>query len=143
MLNAAQPAAAGLESLAYKKPTILMVDDAARVRLIVSLSLRARGFDVIEAATGTAAMAIVSQARAGVDLVFCDISEDSGINGLGLLAWILEARPAMPLLLASKDARSAKAARTLRARLPIVQKPYDLDVVAARLWTLASAVPAD
>jgi CheY-like chemotaxis protein len=140
MLNAAQPAAAGLESLAYKKPTILVVDDASRVRLIVSLSLRARGFDVIEAATGAAAKAIVSQVHAGVDLVFCDISEDSRIAGLELLAWLLDTQPAIPLLLASKDARSAEAARGLRAQLPIIQKPYDLDVVAARLWTLAGAV---
>lgn len=143
MLSAAQPAAAGLESLAYKKPTILLVDDAPRVRLIVSLSLRARGFDVIEAATGAAAMAIVSQARAGVDLVFCDISEDSRIDGLGLLAWLLDERPTISLLLASKDARSTEAARGMRAGLPIIQKPYDLDVVAARLWTLAGAVPTD
>jgi two-component system chemotaxis response regulator CheY len=91
------------------KQTILTVDDAATMRKMVSFTLRGVGHDVIEAADGTDALAmVVSRA---VDLVITDIHMPR-MNGIELTRQ-LRALPAfqkIPILLLTTESDPAKKA---------------------------------
>src|SRR4051794_38907719 len=58
--------------MAEKSPRILVVDDSAPARYVVSRTLRKNGFEVIEAATGENALAIAD--RELPDLVILDVN---------------------------------------------------------------------
>jgi CheY-like chemotaxis protein len=61
------------ESRAPGKATILLVEDEMLVRLAIRRILASQGHDVIEAADGEAALAVVARRSARIDLVISDL----------------------------------------------------------------------
>lgn len=61
--------------------TILVVDDSASVRKLVELTLRRRGYTVISATSGVAALATLSETRP--DLILLDVMLEA-LNGFQL-----------------------------------------------------------
>lgn len=66
-------------------PTVLLVDDDAKVRETIHRMLLKEGLHVVEASDGPEALELVHQEPHGVDLLLTDI-EMPGMNGLALSA---------------------------------------------------------
>jgi CheY-like chemotaxis protein len=57
-----------------RKPLVLLVDDDAFTRAARAIDLRKEGFEVVEAATGLAAIALL--ADTAIDIVLADLTLD-------------------------------------------------------------------
>ncbi len=69
------------------KPTILVVDDEANIRKLVAVNLSSRGFEVLEASSGTQALNLLDKRAPG--LMILDIKLPD-LNGWELLKQITE-----------------------------------------------------
>jgi len=80
--------------------TILVVEDDARVRRVSVRRLRELGYDVIEADSGPAALAVLERGDP-IDLLFTDVIMAGGMTGLDLAREAGERRPGLKTLLTS------------------------------------------
>jgi len=106
-------------------PLILAVDDSASMRQMLSHTLRAAGFEVLEAVDGADAL---TQATARpVDLVLTDQNMPR-MDGLALTA-ALRARPATAqvpvLILTTESDQAVKAAARAAGATGWLAKPFD------------------
>jgi len=76
---------------------ILLVDDDALVRCGTADMLSYAGYHVIEAGSGTAALAILAEEDA-LDLLITD-NRMPGMSGAALIAHVRRERPTLPILL--------------------------------------------
>src|SRR4051812_27936702 len=78
---------------AASSPSVLLVDDESAVRMAMHRFLARRGWNVVEAADGETARAILEPA-AGLDfdLVICDLHMPR-LSGRGLYEWLACTRP--------------------------------------------------
>src|SRR4051794_20373932 len=88
----------GRSPVAVHQPVILVVEDEELVRLSAAEYPRFSDFQVVEAATGDEAVALLSSGLA-VDLVFSDVRMPGRLDGYGLARWLSKHRPALPVLL--------------------------------------------
>lgn len=86
--------------------SVLVVEDEALIRLLVSDSLRDAGFDVTAAAHAMEAVGIL-ESDTRIDFVFTDIMMPGPMTGIGLGAWIRINRPGLPIAYASGISRSS------------------------------------
>ena len=120
---------------------VLVVDDEPQIRRALTTNLRARGYEVDEAETGEAALALA--ARNHPDLVVLDLGLP-GIDGVevihGLRGWTQ-----MPILvLSAREDEAAKVAALDAGADDYVTKPFGMDELLARLRAaLRRATPAD
>jgi DNA-binding NtrC family response regulator len=77
---------------------LLLVEDEAIVRHSFAQLLRTQGHEVIEAANGTEALAVLNKWR--VELVITDLVVPN-LNGLNLISLIRARWPSMPIILIS------------------------------------------
>ena len=120
---------------------VLVVDDEPQIRRALTTNLRARGYEVDEAETGEAALALA--ARNHPDLVVLDLGLP-GVDGVevihGLRGWTQ-----MPILvLSAREDEAAKVAALDAGADDYVTKPFGMDELLARLRAaLRRATPAD
>jgi CheY-like chemotaxis protein len=116
-------------------PTVLVVDDEALVRELAARILGAAGYDVVQAADGRIAWALILEPSTAVDLVLSDVVMP-GLSGTELVALALEHRPDLPIVLMSGYSPAALSARGLDgAPVPLLVKPFrepDLLEIVAR-----------
>jgi len=120
---------------AERKPTILVVDDEALIRMAVSDFLQECGFKVLEASSADEAVQMLRSYAMVIDLVFSDVIMPGELDGFGLATWIRRTYPAIPVILCSGDAKKASAAKEMCADAPFFGKPYDLESVVAAIRT--------
>jgi CheY-like chemotaxis protein len=111
---------------------ILFVEDDALVREAVARGLEEAGFEVLVAADGERALAMID-AGLEVDVAFSDIVMPGKISGIDLAGILHERRPGMPVVLATGYTDQ-------RATVPGVQvlaKPYEIGQLVALLSGLA------
>ncbi len=114
-------------------PVILVVEDDVMVRIGISEHLRRRGYQVIEAASGLEARALLDIGWT-VDAVFSDVKLPELRDGIELALWIELNHPDMPVVLASGSDGAVRAAAKACANVrQFVVKPYDFDAVEALL----------
>lgn len=115
-----------------KRSTVLVVDDESLLRALAIEVFEERGFEVLEAANGEEALAVL-ETRADVSILFSDVNMP-GLSGLDLAAQVHQARPHVRIVLTSgkTEPRGDEA-----APLVFVRKPYDLEKVAGLMleWT--------
>jgi DNA-binding NtrC family response regulator len=116
-----------------RTPTILIVDDEALIRSMLSDYLQECGFKVLESSTADEAILIIEQSDVIIDLVFSDVSMPGSMDGFGLAHWIRANRPGLSLVLASGDAKKVTSATELCKNEPFMTKPYDLSAVVAKI----------
>ena len=116
-----------------RAPTILIVDDEAHIRLVLSDYLQECGFKIVEAGTAGEAVEIIKRGSITIDLVFSDVQMPGEMDGMGLAKWVRENRSDLPVFLASGDIGKTNIARELCAEEPLFAKPYNLDAVADRI----------
>jgi PAS domain S-box-containing protein len=104
--------------------TILIVEDNASLRRATTRQLLALGYQVREAATGDAALEILSGTE-HVDLLFSDVVMPGTMDGVGLAQKAAQLRPGLAILLAS-GFHSVRTSPDQAANVPYrsLSKPY-------------------
>jgi len=108
--------------------TILIVDDEALIRWSIGERLKADGYDVLEAETGTAA---IERLRDGVDLVLLDYRLPD-IDGLAVLRAIKKFDPDILVILLTSFVSVETAVEAMKlGAFHYANKPFNLDEISA------------
>jgi two-component system chemotaxis response regulator CheY len=116
--------------------TVLVVDDDAAIRMLISTMLRRLAIKPVDAENGAQAVQLFRTAPALFDLVICDWNMP-GLSGIDLCQQLRAERPELPFLLVTGrgDAASVKTAQENRVSSYILKpfSPADLKakIVAA------------
>ena len=114
-------------------PTVLVVDAAAAVRRLLRRVLCGRGFDVIEAANGAAALAAVSEQPVDVVLLDSVLPDRAGLDVLDTLRSD-PATATLPVILLTGHDHPAERVQGLEAGASdYLVKPVDLNELVARV----------
>lgn len=122
--------------------TILVIDDDAWVRAIAVRTLRARGYAVLEAGDGPAALIVAAEFPGVVDLVLSD-AVMPGMAGAAVIDLLRRARPAVKALFMSGYGDVEIAQRGIDAKsVGFLQKPFTPAQLVDRVRSeLDAAVP--
>lgn len=82
------------------RPTILVVEDEALLRLVIADELRDAGFAVVEANDGGEAIDVLTK-QLPVDLLFTDIRMPGDLSGWDLAEQARDLRPNIPVIYAT------------------------------------------
>lgn len=119
--------------------TILIADDEARIRRLVSDFLKRDGHTILEAADGKAALELIENRRPTLDLAILDVMMP-GMDGFEVLREIREQESGekhLPVMLLTARAEDADQVRGLEGGADdYVTKPFSPIVLAARVRTL-------
>ncbi len=113
--------------------TILLVEDEESVRQLVRETLAARGYRVLEAANGNAALALAASHSETIHLVITDVIMP-GLSGHELVAQLLSARTGIKVLYLSgyaQDAFTTPLASDVQKAF--LQKPFTLQSLARKV----------
>jgi len=103
-------------------PRILLVDDEANIRKMVSALLESEGFETLEAPNGQAALALV--AVDAPDAVLLDLMMPPGPDGLATLEQLKKKAPHVPVVMMSGKANLADAVRATKlGAFQFLEKP--------------------
>jgi CheY-like chemotaxis protein len=112
---------------------VLVAEDESAVRGLASLTLRAHGYTVLEASTGTEALALVERGTRVIDLLVSDVVMP-GLNGRDLAERFRVLRPGIPVLFISGHAETTIAHEgILDAGVEFLAKPFTPDLLARRV----------
>ena len=109
-------------SLGAHQPVVLVVDDNALVRNLVTLLLQAHGYVVLSAANGQEGLELSREYPGKIDLVITDVDMPR-LNGVDLCAHLLEERPGIKAIVMSGIEMSEIVSRNIH--LPFLPKPFD------------------
>ena len=111
-------------------PTILLVEDDLAVRKMARVYLQRRGFRVLEAASGAAALEIWQKDSATIDLLFTDMVLPGDLNGLQLAGQLKVLRPDLRVLFCSGFSRDrAIPMPDWVSSENYLTKPFDLEML--------------
>jgi len=119
--------------------TVLVVEDDASVRRALRTSLRARGIDVVETATG--ADAIVAAADRHLDVVFLDLGLPD-LDGTEVLRRVRAFSDVPVVVLTVRDDRGQKVLALDAGADDYVTKPFDVEELLARMRAVLRRTPA-
>jgi CheY-like chemotaxis protein len=121
-------------SVKHDRPaTILVVEDEDAVRRLTVSILRAEGFQILEAANGGEAMAVVDRHKNPIDLILTDVILP-GITGPELARQLTERMPSAKVLYTSGYPASAITSYGIvPGELAFLQKPYSPQLLVARI----------
>ena len=119
--------------------TILIADDEARIRRLVSDFLKRDGHTIIEATDGKTALELIENRRPTLDLAILDVMMP-GMDGFEVLREVREQEAGdnhLPVMLLTARAEDADQVRGLEGGADdYVTKPFSPIVLAARVRTL-------
>ena len=106
--------------------TILLVDDDAGVRSVLSEFLTGLDYNVVEAEDGKTALELFRKQR--MDLVITDLYMPPGMTGTELMKWIKTTSPRTPVLIITgyRPTKSQEEAMTTKADGYLI-KPFELE----------------
>ena len=121
--------------------TVLLVEDEDSVRQLVRETLESRGYRVLEAANGQAALTVAANHPDSIHLVITDVVMP-GLNGHELVQQLLPARPAIKILYLSGYAQDAfTTALAPEAQKTFLQKPFTLQSLARKVREILGPPP--
>ena len=109
---------------------VLIVDDNEDVREVAALIVSSLGYQVLSAANGAQALALIDQRR-DIDLMVSDVVMSGGLDGVELARRVRELRPGLPILLIS--GYPAKTGSADAPEFPVLRKPYRRDALARQI----------
>jgi len=113
-------------------PRILLVDDEANIRKMVSALLESEGFETLEAPNGQAALALVEDDAP--DAVLLDLMMPPGPDGLATLEQLKKKAPHVPVVMMSGKANLADAVRATKlGAFQFLEKPLTPEGVLVAL----------
>ena len=117
-------------------PSVLIVDDEANVRRMVGALLTSEGYDVRDAADGTAGVARAEESEP--DLVLLDLMIPGTLDGMAVLERLRKRFPDLPVIMMSGRAGLADAVKATRlGAVNFLEKPLTPEGV---LLAMASAL---
>jgi len=112
--------------------TILLVEDEESVRQLVRETLEARGYRVLEAENGNAALALAAQHSESIDLIVTDVIMP-GLSGHELVQHLQATRPATKVLYLSGYAEDAVSTPLTESPKAFLQKPFTLQNLSRKV----------
>jgi signal transduction histidine kinase len=128
----APPAANGAPDLAA---TVLLVDDDEAVRGVVRGGLELRGYKVLDADSGEAALALAGE---NPEIAVIDYAMP-GMDGAQTAESLRRLLPRLPIILASGHADTAAVERALGGSATVLRKPFDIAVLSETMTRLLTA----
>ena len=118
--------------LVAKGQTVLVVDDEEVVRIMATMLLESKGYQVLGAANGLEALEVL-RAHPDVDVTILDVTMPV-MTGEQALPLIKELVPAMPVILSSgySEAEISRRLETAGAA-GFLQKPYSLETIVKKI----------
>jgi signal transduction histidine kinase len=105
--------------------TILVVEDDATLRLLVSEVLESLGYRVIEASSGQQAMETWNQAKDDIHLLLTDLIMPNGLSGVDLARNLTETHPDLKVIYTSGYSKEiAGKDHSLQEGVNFLAKPY-------------------
>ena len=103
--------------------SILIVDDEKNMRLVLSAMLKREGYDVLAAADGVEAQKIIK--NSDISVVVSDLKMPC-LDGFGLLDWIADEYPEVPVIMITAHGTIANAVEAVkRGAFDYITKPFD------------------
>jgi two-component system cell cycle sensor histidine kinase/response regulator CckA len=119
--------------------TVLLVEDEDAVRAFASRALASRGYTVIEAATGEAALDILHKEKSAIDLVISDVIMPA-MDGPTLVREVRAINPGLKIILISGYAEDAFRKELGRDQtLAFLPKPFSLKQLISKVKEQMSA----
>jgi PAS domain S-box-containing protein len=120
---------------------LLIVDDEAPLRDLLSRAFLRKGYGVVTAANGLEAIELIGDTQSHFDLVLLDLNMP-GADGLQVLKVIRACRPQVKVLVISGHITAESRAKFKEVgQEDWMQKPYALDDVGRRLRVLLDGAP--
>jgi len=110
---------------------VLLVEDDVEVASLVEQMLRGIGYEVVHAASASAALGALANGR-NVDLIFSDVMMPGGTNGIQLASEVRKRRPDLPILLTS-GFTEAVSGQAQAMGIPVLRKPYGVNDLRAAI----------
>jgi PAS domain S-box-containing protein len=123
---------------AANNETVLVVDDEAVVRMLVTETLADLGYNALEAGDATAGLKIL-QSDARIDLLITDVGLPGGMNGRQMADASRRTRPNLKVLFITGYAENAALGNGhLDPGMQVLSKPFAMDQLAARIRSIIS-----
>jgi len=121
------------QSTAGGSETVLLVEDEDSVRQLVRETLQSRGYRVLEASNGNAALSLAASQSEPIHLVITDVVMP-GLSGHELVQQLLPARPGTKVLYLSGYAEDAFASPLpADGKKTFLQKPFTLQSLSRKV----------
>ncbi|NBB61504.1 PAS domain-containing protein [Pseudomonas sp. ODNR1LW] len=118
---------------ATRQKTVLVVDDEATIRMLLSEGLADEGYDLLQAEEARGGLAIVNSGR-HIDLLITDVGLPGGMNGRQLADAARVSRPGLKVLFITGYAEtSVLSGGDLEDGMHVLTKPFELKTLARRL----------
>lgn len=118
--------------------TVLVVDDEASIRLLVTETLTDLGYTALEAADGPSGLKVLTNNQK-IDLLVTDVGLP-GMNGRQLADAVRANRPDLTILFITGYAENAVLNHGhLEAGMHVITKPFTMETLASRIKKLLSA----
>ena len=108
---------------------VLVVEDEALIRMMLTDALEDSGFTVREAGTADRAIEILGKGEA-IDFVVTDVRMPGRVDGIGLVAWMREHRNTTPVVVTSGYVTEAEA-KAANPDAVVVAKPSSPSAIVA------------
>lgn len=113
--------------------TVLLVEDEDPVRLFSARALRNKGYKVIEAKSGEAALEVINAAEEPIDLLITDVVMPR-MDGPGLIKHVRETHPTMKVIFISGYTEDSFRKRLdSEAEIHFLPKPFSLKQLASKV----------
>jgi two-component system cell cycle sensor histidine kinase/response regulator CckA len=123
----------------YGSETILLVEDEAEVRALMSRILKDHGYTIIEAPDGKAAMWASVRHAGTIDLLLTDLVMPN-VNGRELAGYLLPLHPDMEVLYMSGYAKSPHFPQTVvDGSAPFISKPFTPNALVRKVRDVLDA----
>ena len=116
---------------------LLVVEDEAIIRLLLTDILEDEGHHVTEADSADNALALL-EAGLQVHALITDIAMPGNQDGFGLIGWLRHQRPDLPIVVVTGQAVSIDVSALNPKVAAVIYKPYNLTALAALIATLVS-----
>lgn len=133
--NSAEPAA---EADLTGQGTVLLVEDEDAVRMFGSRALRNKGYNVLEAANGEAALDAINATDERIDIIVSDVIMP-GMNGHTLVSLVRQEMPGIKVILMSGYAEDMLEDIERDPNLHFLGKPFTLKDLAAKVKDVLEA----
>jgi signal transduction histidine kinase len=135
-LPGAEPETPIIAAVPGSRPArVLLVDDDEAVREVVRGGLEMRGFKVLDAGSGEAALALVSEHP---EIAVIDYAMP-GMDGAQTAEQLKRLAPGLPIILASGHADTASIERALGGQATVLRKPFDIAELSETMTRMLAA----
>jgi len=115
--------------------TILLVEDEVALREVTSEYLRSKGYAVVDAGDGVAALQLCKSHTGPIDLLITDVVMP-GSSGPSVAKAVLEARPGLRTIFMSGYTDRTLIPELLGPNAAFLQKPVSLDALARKVHSM-------